>query len=88
MKPWQTKKFKKLVKMKPGTIVKIKGRGLATVVWHNLNGYGVIWGEHSVDTDNLPEPQALLREPCKIAEYECVGEDYEIIKEGYWNEND
>ena len=74
--------------MKPGTIVRIKGRGLATVVYHNLDGYGIVWGEVIVDTDDLPEPQAMLRDKYPSAEYECVGEKYKIIKEGYWKGED
>jgi hypothetical protein len=62
--------------MKPGTIVNVPGRGVATIVYHNLDGYGVIWGRHNVDPEDLPEPAAMLREPYPGAKYECVGEQY------------
>jgi len=72
--------------MKPGTIIEIQGRGKATVVYHNLDGYGIVWGVQTVNPDNLPEPEAMLREQYPSAEYECVGEDYTIIKEGHYKE--
>lgn len=66
--------------MKPGTVVKLDSDGrVGTVVYHNLDGYGIIWGEHAVDENDLPEPEAMLRDPYPGAEYECVGEDYEIL---------
>ncbi len=65
--------------MKPGTIVDVAGRGLATVVYHGLDGYGVVWGEREVDVENLPMPVALLREPFATADWECVGDDFEIV---------
>ena len=67
--------------MKPGTIIKIKGK-LATVVYHNLDGYGIIWDAHEIDPNNLQEPEAMLREPYPGAQYACIAEKYTIVKPG------
>ena len=64
--------------MKPGTIIEVKDRGVGTVVYHNLDGYGIIWGRQLINLEDLPEPQAMLREQYPSAEYECVGEDYYV----------
>lgn len=70
--------------MKPGAIIDIEGRGTATVVYHQLEGYGVVWGEVDVDPTNLPEPEAMLREQehQHLFDYECVGKDYRLMREG------
>lgn len=62
--------------MKPGTLINVAGRGLATVVYHGLDGYGIVWGKHEVGERDLPEPQAMLRDPYPTADRECVGTDY------------
>lgn len=74
--------------MKPGAIVEVEGRGRATVVYHGLNGYGVVWGEREVDAGNLPEPEALLREPYNTAGLECVGSNFEFVREAVSAESD
>lgn len=68
--------------MKPGTIVELPDKRQATVVWHDLDGFGIIWGVHTVNPNDLPEPEAMLRDKYPSAEYPCVGEDYTIIKQG------
>lgn len=41
--------------MKPGTIVKLPDGREATVVYHSLCGYGIVWGRQPVDEDATPE---------------------------------
>lgn len=72
--------------MKPGTIIKLEDGRVGTVVYHQLDGYGIVWGRQIVDTDNLPEPQAMLREKYPSAGYECVGENYTVEKTEGQNE--
>lgn len=76
--------------MKAGTIIDVEGRGLATVVWNNLDGYGVIWGKQKLDITDLPQPEAMLRGQYKNppANAECLGDDvrYKIIKEPKYKE--
>ena len=66
--------------MKPGTIVELQDGRRATVVYHNLDGYGIVWGERRVSEDDLPPPDAMLRNQYPHASVECVGEDYVIVK--------
>ena len=81
--------------MKPGTIVRLPDGREATVVYHGLEGYGIVWGRRSVDVEAIescnplvgddkhppavPEPEALLREPWGGEQIECVGDDYVIV---------
>ena len=72
--------------MKCGTFVKLPDGRIGTVVYHGLDGYGIKWGRLQVPVDELLNgtasdewaPEALLREPYKTADYECVGDDYEV----------
>lgn len=67
---------------------------IGTVVYHGLDGYGIQWGEVIVDEAILKSvnplfgeeiedypyvPQAMLRDPYKNADVECVGSDYNIV---------
>ena len=81
--------------MKPGTIVRLPDGREATVVYHGLEGYGIVWGRQSVDVEaiesctplfgdgdqppNVPEPEALLRKPWGGEQIGCVGDDYVIV---------
>jgi len=82
--------------MRPGTVVRLPDGRVGTVVYHNLDGYGIIWGEVEVDVDKILdtaplfggpphdwpyEPEAMLREPYPSAALECVGEEFEIVSE-------
>jgi len=70
--------------MKPNTKIVLPDGRKATVVWHWLNGYGVVWGHKDYDVDDLPEPEAMLREPhtsITLPGIECVGEEYELAQE-------
>jgi hypothetical protein len=51
--------------MKCGTIIKIDGR-IATVVSYWPFDFGIIWGEHKVDENNLPEPDLEFGHNTKI----------------------
>ena len=67
--------------MKPGAIIELPDKRKGTVVYHNLDGYGIIWGETEVNAEDLPEPQAMLRSKYPASSVECVGEDYVMIEE-------
>lgn len=81
--------------MKPGTLVKLPDGREGTVVYHGLDGYGVKWGRHHFDPSAIPAnlfgeapedyewlPDAMLRKPYPSAAQECVGDEWEIIREG------
>lgn len=65
--------------LKPNTIIKLPDGRIGTTVYHNLDGYGIVWGAHQFNEDELPEPEAMLRDAYPSAKYTCVGEDYEVI---------
>lgn len=67
--------------MKPGTIIRLKDGRLGTTVYHNIDGYGIVWGWKRLDPEKLPEPDAMLRKPYPGATCPCVGEDYELVDE-------
>lgn len=64
--------------MKAGTLIDVEGYGPATVVYHNLDGYGVVPGVVTVDENNLPEPEAMLRDPYPSATKPCIGRIYTV----------
>ena len=81
--------------MRPGTIIRLPDGREGTVVYHGLDGYGIMWGRVQVDLDailatrplfgdaptNWPwVPQAMLRDECRTAGLPCVGEEYEIVE--------
>ena len=68
--------------MKPGTIVQLEDGRMGTVVYHNLDGYGIIFGKQKVNPNELPEPEAMLRNGYPSAQYPCVGNNYKIIEKG------
>lgn len=63
-----------------GTIVRLPDGREGTVVYHQLDGYGIIWGRHVVTEDDLPEPEAMLRDAYPSAHVECVGSEYEVVE--------
>lgn len=65
--------------MQAGTVIRLPDGRIGTTVYHFLDGYGIVWGKVEVDLENLPEPQAMLRENYSSAGCECVGEEYEVI---------
>lgn len=67
--------------MKAGTIVKLPDGREGTVVYHHIDGYGIVFGRQAVDVDELPEPQAMLRRLYPSATVPCIGEAYEVIRE-------
>lgn len=67
--------------MQPNTLVRLPDGREARVVYHNLDGYGIKWGRAIHDEDNLPPPDALLREPFRTADWPCVGSEYEVVDE-------
>lgn len=82
--------------MKAGMIVKLPDGRFGTVVYHGLDGYGIVFGKQEVNTEAIyectplfengkrnqecPEPEAMLRNKYPSATLECVGEDYEVQK--------
>lgn len=65
--------------MKINTLIELSDGRQGRTVYHNLDGYGIKWGDDTHDVNDLPEPDAMLRDKYPSAEYECVGEDYTII---------
>lgn len=64
--------------MKQGTVVRLPDGREGTVVYHNLDGYGVRWGR--VDSAEWSQPpEAMLRESYPSADCECVGREYERV---------
>lgn len=77
------------------TRIKLPDGRMGTICYHNLDGYGGMWGEHTFRMpingfgDELPYPDFMLRDKdmegrvggeCgKASTAECVGEKFEII---------
>lgn len=55
-----------------------------TVCYSFLDGFGVVEGfqnlKHVAD-DDLPEPQAMLREPYESADLPCIGAHVEVLSD-------
>jgi len=69
--------------MKPNTLIELPDGRRGRVVYHNLDGYGVKFGEQEWPEDDLPEPDAMLRDPWRNShQYEMVGEEYTVIDDG------
>ena len=77
--------------MKPGTFVELPDGRVGTVVYHNLDGYGIKLGRHNLSESDVNgllrgnaseglAPDAMLRDPYPSAELECVGESYKILE--------
>ena len=72
--------------MKLGTIIKLPDGREGTICYHNLDGYGGVWGHHKFKMpkggfgDELPQPEFMLRNPYSSADAECVGEQYEVVE--------
>lgn len=68
----------------PGTLVQLVDGRAATVCYHNLDGYGVVFGDRpdlaGKDSDYLPEPEALLRDPFAGSDWPCVGELVRVLR--------
>lgn len=82
--------------MKLNTVIKLPDGRIGTLCWNHLDGEGGVWGEHHFVMpeggfgDELPEPEFMLREK-KVEEIirrshktnvECVGTDYEVVRNG------
>lgn len=71
--------------MKLNTRIKLPDGREGTICYHNLDGYGGIWGHHEFTMprggfgDELPEPNFMLRDTLCSSGIECVGSDYTII---------
>lgn len=66
-----------------------------TVVYHGLDGYGIVWGRQEVNVEailgccpvigihrvdvDIPAVEAMLRDRYPSAQVECVGGEYEIV---------
>jgi hypothetical protein len=67
--------------MQPNTIIQLPDGREGTVVYHHLDGYGIVWGQQGpFNEDNLPAPEAMLREPYPSASLPCVGKHYVILE--------
>ncbi len=67
--------------MKFGTIVKLPDGRKATVVYHNLDGYGIVYGEPTVTISEPPKPEAMLRGTYSNPTAPCIGTDYTIVSQ-------
>jgi hypothetical protein len=74
--------------VKAGTLVRLPDGREGRVVYHNLDGYGIIWGSEPLDAMVIlagdgPAPEAKLRAPYEGQDegVEYVGDDYEIVEE-------
>lgn len=86
--------------MKFGTHIVLPDGRKGTVVYHNLDGYGIVWEHldfgpdgawkaarkfnrgHRDDYPEIPEPEAMLRDPWPGAKLECVGAEYTMLDHG------
>lgn len=67
--------------------VRLPDGRVGTICYHNLDGVGGVWGEHTFTMpgggfgDELPRPDFMLRGPEIQHRFraECVGRDYEVI---------
>lgn len=66
--------------MKPNTLIQLPDGTVGRTVYHNLDGIGIAYGREMHDVDNLPEPDAMLRDDYPAAIYECVGDEYVILE--------
>jgi len=68
--------------MKPNTLIELPDGRRGRVVYHQLDGYGVKFGDQEWPEDDLPEPDAMLRAAWRDDhEYEMVGDKFAIISE-------
>ena len=53
--------------MKLGTVIKLPDDRIGTICWHNLDGYGGVFGDHNFShidqdfSDEVPLPEFMLR---------------------------
>lgn len=87
--------------MNAGQIIILPDGRECTVVYHGLDGYGVVFGRQAVDVaailaanplfgrerPGVPQPEAMLRDPYPGAEVECVGTEYEIALDTKGSQN-
>lgn len=72
--------------MKLNTIIQLPDGRTGTICYHNIDGYGGIWGYHSFKMPeggfgDLPKPEFMLRDKKLESRLgiECVGEDFRVI---------
>lgn len=74
--------------MKLGTIIELSDGRVGTICYHNLDGYGGVWGRRNFTGiepgfhDGIPAPEFMLRDSLRdpTAGAECVGEEYRIVE--------
>ena len=68
----------------PGSLVQTPDGKLWTIVYNNLDGYGVVEGDEpdfiDADGDDLVEPTHMLREPYPSCKYPCVGDLVRVLR--------
>jgi len=85
---------------KPNTIIELPDGRRGTICYNNLDGCGGVWDEHDFNipdgesnfNDIYPAPQFMLREKevelllrqRHRTDVECVGEEYEVIRGGWY----
>lgn len=67
-----------------GSLVQTPDGRVWTVVYHNLDGYGVIEGDHpqfiGADDEQLVAHTHLLRKPWKGHDKPCIGEWVKVLR--------
>lgn len=68
----------------PGSLVQTPDGQFWTVVYNNLDGYGVIEGDHpkyiGAEDETLPKQTHMLRTPYTSCELPCIGELVRIFR--------
>lgn len=68
----------------PGSLVQTPDGRMWTVVYNNLDGWGVVEGDQpkfiNVPDEKLIEPTHMLREPYASARLQCIGELVRIFR--------
>lgn len=76
--------------MKLNTIIKLPDGRIGTICYHNIDGYGGVWGKHFFEMpyggfgESIPSPEFMLRNKKfegRVGDVnsECVGENYKIL---------
>lgn len=68
-----------------GTLVQVPDGRVGTIVYNNLDGYGIVWGDRpdligAADWGELPEPDAMLRDPYPSLKYEAAGDLVRVLR--------
>jgi len=72
--------------MKLNTRIRLPDGRVGTICYHNLDGIGGVWGEHTFYMppggfgEGLPAPEFMMGEPPLMGKaVEYVGDDFEVV---------